>query len=157
MKRALMALSLAIILAVCMSLVASAESTLPDKQVLADAKQAVMMIHYKEYQTAAKLLGISDIREIARQCEENCPEMFRAIPQSEISVAYNNFSGIYIAVPISVPSSSDCKAIVFTLSERFEFLSVRILPWQKVTEEYSMADSVIWNVEYIPGYGSILD
>lgn len=157
MKRALVALSLAIILAVCMSLVASAESALPDKQVLADAKQAVMMIHYKDYQTAAKLLGISDIREIARQCEENCPELFRTIPQSEISVAYGNYLGIYIAVPISIPSYGDCKAIVFTLSDRFEFRSVRVLPWQKVTEEYSMADSVIWNVEYIPGYGSLLD
>ena len=157
MKRAFAALSLVIILAVCMSLVASAESALPDKQGLADAKQAVMMMHYKDYQTAAKLLGMSDIREIASQCEENCPELFRSIPQSEISVAYNNFSGIYIAVPISIPSSGDCKTIVFTLSERFEFQSVRVLPWQKVTEEYSMADSVIWNVEYIPGYGSILD
>ena len=48
MKRALVALSLVIILAVCMSLVVSAESALPDKQVLADAKQAVMMMHYKD-------------------------------------------------------------------------------------------------------------
>ena len=157
MKRSFMAFSLVIILAVCMCHAATAESALPDKQVLADAKQAVMFIHDRDYQAAAKLLGISDISEIRRQCEENCPELFRITPQNEISVAYGTFSGIFLAVPISVPSFGDCKAIVFTLSESFEFQSARIFPWQKVTEEYSLADNVVWNVEYIPGYGSILD
>ncbi len=157
MKRSILALSLAIILAVRFCHAAFAESALPDKQVLADAKLAVMYIHDRDYQAAANLLGISDISEIRRQCEENCLELFRNIPQNEISVAYGTFSGIFLAVPISVPSFGNCKTIVFTLSDRFEFQTARILPWQKVTEEYSSADSVIWNVEYIPGYGSILD
>ncbi|MCR4620597.1 MAG: hypothetical protein K5663_00755 [Clostridiales bacterium] len=137
--------------------IAGAESLLPDMQMLADVKQAVTLLHQNNYQKAAKLLRTGNIDEIKRQCEENCPELFKAVPQTEISVCYSKSSGIYIAVPISFPSSNDCKAIVFKLSENFSVLSARILPWQKVTEDYSGSENVIWNREYVPEYNSLLD
>ena len=146
-----------LILALFAISIAGAESLLPDMQVLADVKQAVTLLHQNNYQKAAKLLRTENIDDIKRQCEENCPELFKAVPQTEISVCYSKSSGIYIAVPILFPSSNDCKAIVFKLSENFSVLSARIIPWQKVTEDYSGAENVIWNREYVPEYNSLLD
>ena len=146
-----------ILLAVCIIQTACAESTLPDRQFLDNAKQAVVFIHQKDYQNAAKMLGRTDINDIRRVCEESCPELFKTTPQNEISVTYAILTGIYIAVPISIPSSNDCKTIVFALSDNFDILSARVVAWMKVTEEFSSADNVMWNVEYIPGYSSLTD
>ena len=159
MRRNITAVSLIIslIFALCAGSYAGAETVLPDKQVLADAKQAVVYISQKDYPSAAKLLGTRNMREIQRICEDGCPEMFRILPQEEISVCYSLPTGIFIAVPIAMPSSNDCKTIVFTLTDSFDFVYARVLPWIKVIEEYSMADGVVWNVEYLPGFGSIMD
>lgn len=133
---------------------ATAENALPDL-TYTNAKEAVSLISYGEYDMALSRLGMDNLMKasaLKKFIGNNCPEIYRGSVQTEISVAWSDGEGWLLAVPFEAPDDGAVGALVFTLRDSTHFEAIRFARWEEVVEEYSAAARVEWNVAYTPGY-----
>ena len=135
--RRLMAAIVGVCLMLALMVPAMAE---PSEDAYRQAKEAVSLISYGEYEMALK-----------RYIDRNCSEIHRGSVQTDGSVAWFDGSTWQIAVPFEAPEDEAVGALVFTLSGS-AFSGIDFMRWGDVEASYDVADEVYWNLPYTPSF-----
>ena len=149
--RRLMAAIVGVCLMLALMVPAMAE---PSEDAYRQAKEAVSLISYGEYEMALKRLGMEDQMQAAtlkRYIDRNCSEIHRGSVQTDVSVAWFDGSTWQIAVPFEAPEDEAVGELVFTLSGS-AFSGIDFMRWGDVEASYDVADEVYWNLPYTPSF-----
>lgn len=153
MKRKI--LSIAILLALLLSVVASAASL--DKALIDNAKQAVSLMSYGEYKKALKKLSFSknapSASDLSDFASESLGDLAHVSVQSTVGVAYQMEDGgaWRIAIPIEEPSYDTVQTFVLRSKNGKSFDGYKAMSWYEVEAEIADAASVIWRDAYDGG------
>ena len=143
------------IVSVCLMLALMAPAIAePSESAYRQAKEAVSLISYGEYEMALNRLGMQDQMQastLKRYIDRNCREIHRGSVQTDVSVAWFDGSMWQLAVPFEAPEDEAVGALVFTLSED-SFSGIDFMRWGDVEASYGVADEVYWNLPYTPSY-----
>lgn len=126
----------------------------PSESAYRQAKEAVGLISYGEYEMALNRLGMQDQMQAAalkRYIDQNCGEIHRGSVQTDVSVAWFDGSVWLLAVPFEAPEDDAVGALVFTLSGN-AFSGIDFMRWGDVETSYDAADEVYWNLPYTPSF-----
>ncbi len=124
----------------------------PSESAYRQAKEAVSLISYGEYEMALNRLGMQDQMQAAmlkRYIDQNCGEIHRGSVQTDVAVAWFDGSAWQLAVPFEAPEDDAVGALVFTLSGN-AFSGIDFMRWGDVEASYDVANEVYWNLPYTP-------
>lgn len=146
-----MAAVLAAILAFMLPIVALAEL---EKTLFDDAKQAVSLLSYGEYQKAIDKLDFSDNQpdseEFARFVDENLDSVLYGDVQCSVAVGYRKGSAWRLAVPVEEPEDGSVQVLVLRSKDGQSFDAYTATSWRDVMAEVDESETVIWNEAYEP-------
>ena len=124
----------------------------PAESAYRQAKEAVSLISYGEYEMALNRLGMQEQMQastLKRYIDRNCSEIHRGSVQTDVAVAWFDGSVWQIAVPFEAPEDEAVGALVFTLAGD-GFSGIDFMRWGDVEASYDVADEVYWNRPYMP-------
>lgn len=146
---------MAAIVSVCLMLALAVSAMAePPESAYRQAKEAVRLISYGEYEMALNRLGMQEQMQAAalkRYIDQNCGEIHRGSVQTDVSVAWFDGSVWQLAVPFEAPEDDAVGALVFTLSGN-AFSGIDFMRWGDVEASYDAADEVYWNLPYTPSF-----
>ncbi len=143
----------ALLMALLMPFAVAETVTPPPDSAYKNAKEAVSLISYGEFDMAISKLGLASMtkKQLKSFIDTNCKEIYDGSVQTEVSVAW--FDEIWLlAVPFEAPDDAAVGALVFTLTDGKTFDGVQFMRWEDVEEGYSSSSDVYWNLPYSPDY-----
>ncbi len=153
MKIIKMSVVCALLLALLAPLAAAETVSPPPDSAYKNAKEAVSLISYGEYDMAISKLGLANVTKKALKdfIDTNCKEIYMGSVQTEVSVAWYDETWL-LAVPFEAPDDAAVGALVFTLADGKTFDGMQFMRWEDVEEGYSSSSEVYWNLPYSPDY-----
>ena len=149
-------LVIAVMLAVCLlaPYALADASTPPPDTAYKNAKEAVSLISYGEYEMAINKLGLTGYtkKSLKEFIDTNCKEIYRGSVQTEVSVAWYEEDAWFLAVPFEAPDDEAVGALVFSLTDGKTFDGIAFARWGDVEDAYTSVTDVYWNVAYDPNY-----
>ena len=118
--------------------------------LFSDAKEALSLLSYGEYQKVADLLGLGEAADWETFAGE-FKTLDSGTVQREVSVAWWTGNAWLLAVPVSEPKSAGVEAIVFTSADGSAFSGYQRSDWGSVQSAYAGSSYVTWNEEYVAG------
>ncbi len=119
-----------------------------------DAKEALTLISYGEYQKALDKLNFteppaeSDFEDFV--CFELDSVLTQAV-QTDVAVCYHKSKKLYLAIPVEEPVSRDVETLVLSSSDGEQFDGYKAAKWGDVMKSVKKDDAAVWNLPYDPG------
>lgn len=119
-----------------------------------DAKDALTMISYGEYQKALDKLNFAEPPSEAEFEDFVCFELDSVLTQTvqtDVAVCYHKGKKLYLALPVEEPVSRDVEALVLSSTDGEQFDGYKAASWGDVLKSVKQDDAAVWNVPYDPG------
>ncbi|NLF28536.1 MAG: hypothetical protein GX592_11625 [Clostridiales bacterium] len=144
-----------LLLAVLLTAAAYADSVPAiSNDLFADAKEALSLLSYGEFQRVSELLPFSGDAPDASEWErfaDTFETLNSGTVQREVSVAFWINATWYLAVPVSKPDRGSVEAFVLSSADGETFSGYKYTTWGNVEKGYEASDYVKWNKEYVAG------
>ncbi len=125
-----------------------------DEALFDNAKEALTLISYGEYQKALDKLDFVNPPSEADFEDFVCFELDAALTQAvqtDVAVAYHKGKKLYLAIPVEEPSSRDVETLVLSSSDGAQFDGYKSDTWGDVTKLVKDDAAAVWNEPYDPG------
>lgn len=119
-----------------------------------DAKEALTMISYGEYQKALDKLNFTEPPTEAEFEDFVCFELDSVLTQTvqtDVAVCYHRSKKFYLAIPVEEPVSRDVEALVLSSADGEQFDGYKAATWGDVMKLVKQDDAAMWNEAYDPG------
>jgi len=133
-------------------LVASAKAL--DSKLFDQAKEALTLISYGEYQKALNKLNFKNPPDVADFEDFVCFELDSALTQAvqtDVAVSFQKGKKVYLAIPVEEPSSRDVETLVLSSSDGKQFDGYASDTWENVMKLVRQDKAAVWNEAYDPG------
>ena len=119
-----------------------------------DAKDALTMISYGEYQKALDKLNFTEPPSAAEFEDFVCFELDSVLTQTvqtDVAVCFHKSKKLYLALPVEEPVSRDVETLVLSSTDGEQFDGYRASSWGDVLKSVKQDDAAVWNEPYDPG------
>lgn len=116
-----------------------------------DAKDALTMISYGEYQKALDTLNFKKPPSAAEFEDFVCFELDSVLTQTvqtDVAVGFHKGKKLYLAIPVEEPVGRDVEALVLSSSDGERFDGYRAASWGDVMKSVKQDDAAVWNEPY---------
>jgi hypothetical protein len=132
--------------------VASAKNL--NEALFEDAKDALTMISYGEYQKALDKLNFTQPPTEAEFEDFVCFELDSVLTQTvqtDVAVCFHKSKKLYLAIPVEEPVSRDVETLVLSSTDGEQFDGYKAASWGSVMKQVKQDDAAVWNEPYDPG------
>jgi hypothetical protein len=146
-------------LALCAALLAAApliaSAGALNEQLFDDAKEALTLISYGEYQKALGKLNFSGEPPTAAEFEDFvCFDLDAALTQAvqtDVAVCFRRNKKFWLAIPVEEPTRRDVETLLLSSSDGERFDGYRAARWDDVNKWVGQDAKAVWNEPYDPG------
>lgn len=125
-----------------------------NEALFGDAKEALTMISYGEYQKALDKLNFAKPPSAADFEDFVCFELDSVLTQTvqtDVAVCYHKGKKLYLAIPVEEPVSRDVEVLVLSSANGEQFDGYKAASWGDVMKLVKQDDAAVWNEPYDPG------
>jgi len=125
-----------------------------DEALFQDAKDALTMISYGEYQKALDKLNFKEPPSAAEFEDFVCFELDSVLTQTvqtDVSVCFHKGKKLYLAIPVEEPVGRDVETLVLSSTSGEQFDGYAAASWGDVMKLVKQDDAAVWNEPYDPG------
>jgi len=133
-------------------LLASAKAL--DEMLYDDAKEALTLMSYGEYQKALDKLNFTVPPSAAEFEDFVCFELDSVLTQAvqtDVAVSFQRSKKLWLAIPVEEPVSRDVETLLLSSSDGLQFDGYRAAAWGDVMKYVRQDKAAVWNEAYDPG------
>ena len=125
-----------------------------DSKLFDQAKDALTLISYGEYQKALDKLNFKNPPDAADFEDFVCFELDSVLTQAvqtDVAVSFQKGKKVYLAIPVEEPSSRDVETMVLSSSDGKQFDGYASDTWEDVMKQVRRDKAAVWDEAYDPG------